>query len=112
MKPTTLNPSQAIADTGAMIRWFDKLRANLASEAADIGEQWQQLGRIGAQRDDHAATLLTRLRPFLRELSKFGAYCAEQIDAMEANPFGRDDDRETIAEGDARYYRQPGAVDR
>jgi predicted nucleic acid-binding Zn-ribbon protein len=74
-----------------LLREVNQRHHCLEMEIDSVTEQWEGLTRAGGQRADHAATLLSRLRPILHDLSQFCATCEKQIDALVANPFGRDD---------------------
>lgn len=80
----------------AMIKTLDQLNAGinrkvsgLADETVDIVEQWDRLGAVGGQRDDHQAQLLMRLVPHLKSLASFATACVERIEQYHADPFGR-----------------------
>ena len=64
---------------------------NLSIEIDSISEAWETLGKIGGQRDDHAAQLLSRLRCHLHDIARFCSSVETQIDGLVKNPFGRDD---------------------
>jgi hypothetical protein len=85
----TVTPEQAIEGLPELLGRLDALRAHLADEAGEIGEQWEGLGRVGGQRADHAAPLLARLRPHLAEIGRFASACVQQLDKFQADPFGR-----------------------
>ncbi len=70
---------------------LNRLHSQLGYEMEDVEEQWNALARMGAQRDDHAAELLGKLRPHLEGIASFCSRCVEQINAMKADPFGRKD---------------------
>lgn len=61
----------------------------LAAEVEGIEQEWAGLGRVGGQREDHAAKLMMRLEPHLRDLAKLASTAREQIIAMHADPFCR-----------------------
>lgn len=84
-----MTTTQAIEGLPTLLEKLDTLRQQLAYECEEIAEQWQQLGRIGGQRDDHAAALLSRLGPHLGETARFATACTEQIAKHVADPFGR-----------------------
>jgi len=62
--------------------------ADLESVINEILADWSGLGKVGGQREDHAAKLLGQLRPILDRMSKFAQTASRQIADMEANPFG------------------------
>lgn len=83
MTKTDLPPATEGIESLQQLR--DRLAAHLAALETGINaaqEQWSQLGRLGAQRDDHAADLLEKqvYRP-LANIATFSARCVEQIDA-------------------------------
>lgn len=84
-----MTPEHAIERLGEMRDQMNRLAhaVQLASDA--IGAQWRGLGQAGGQRADHAALLLSRLRPALRDLAAFCTTCEQQIDAFMADPFQR-----------------------
>jgi hypothetical protein len=55
-------------------------RASIAQEIERVSAQWQALGRMGAQRSDHAAALLANVRPLVAELAEFCAAVCQQIE--------------------------------
>lgn len=61
----------------------------LEAELMAVQGQWVQLGRIGAQREDHAAELLGRVKPQLQAIEDFVRRCRQQIEAMQVDPFCR-----------------------
>ena len=82
-------PIEMIAKLNEMQAEVNRFHYALDCEADEIRERWDGLGRVGAQREDHAAQLLGNLRYHLRDLRNFCAACERQIDAMVADPFGR-----------------------
>lgn len=86
-----MTPTKAITDLPELIRQINARVSPLVWETEDIAENWARLGQLGAQRDDHAAELLCRLRPSLENIAKFCTDCATQITRMKADPFGREE---------------------
>lgn len=84
-----MTPTHAIETTQELFARFERLLADMRAEEAELANQWTQLGDIGAQRDDHAAMLLNRLRPHLQELARFAGACELQLAGFAADPFGR-----------------------
>ena len=83
-------------DSVTAIKRVDELRKQfnqrlhaMSLEIDGVAEQWEGLGRVGGQREDHAAALMARLRFHLRDISTFAKNCETQIDGMVADPFGR-----------------------
>jgi hypothetical protein len=83
-----MTPSDALRDLDRMTSRFDALLAELCRSCLAARSQWTALGRVGGQRDDHAAALLAPLRTDLAALSTLAQTCHQQIDAMVADPFG------------------------
>jgi len=84
-----MTPIEAIQSTDKMHSTLNRLRSAFANETDEIVELWDGLGRVGGQRDDHAASFLGRLRPHLQTIASFCTACDEQIAEMESDPFGR-----------------------
>ena len=83
-----MDPCKAIDDKiDGLMGNVNRINNHMANEAADIVNQWDGLRRCGGQRADHAATLLSRLRPHLAEMARFCLACEKQIDEMVADPF-------------------------
>ena len=78
----------AILSLDELLKALHGIRARLADECEEISACWSGLGRVGGQRDDHAAELLKRLRPHLRTLEGLARRCSEQLEQTIANPFG------------------------
>ena len=81
------DPEALIRRLPELVKQIDIIRAHLADEAEEVVECWEGLGRAGGQRADHAAELMSRLRPHLADLENFSHTCHEQITAMLAAPF-------------------------
>lgn len=80
MKTSDLSPSDlmdTIGDLGDILR--DRLKSSV-SEIKNIEGQWDQLGRMCAQRDDHAENLLKRVKSELSRLGRFCEICCEKIE--------------------------------
>jgi hypothetical protein len=90
-----MTPPEAITRLPEMQRELNRMRALMHDEMDEIIEQWDQLGRMGGQRDDHAAGLLGRLRPHLENLADFATKCVTQINGMIADPFGTKQEAQT-----------------
>jgi len=84
-----MSPSNAILGTDDLLKSFTVRMSHLRTECEDIAEQWDGLGRAGGQRDDHAAQLLSRLRPHLASIERLSFDVQKQIDGMVADPFER-----------------------
>jgi hypothetical protein len=83
-----MTATTAIVSLDELMKKLDEIHARLAGECAEIAACWSGLGRVGGQRDDHAAELLKRLRPHLRALEGFARGCSEQLEETIAHPFG------------------------
>lgn len=85
-----MSPEIAIQSLKSQLIGELQRRLNLAAAEADtIIGSWDGLSRVSGQRADHAAALMARLTPALRDLARFCQSAATQIDDMEADPFGR-----------------------
>lgn len=84
-----MSPEQAIGALPELLKQLNSPMHFLGLEADAVSEQWDGLGRVGGQRADHAAMLLGRLRPHLRDIAKFCVAVEKQIDGMIADPFQR-----------------------
>ncbi len=87
----SVSPENLIEGLGTLMGTINGLRASLDAEQLEIAEQWEALGRIGGQRADHAASLLSRLRPALTRLASFCNDCEQQITDLVRDPFQRED---------------------
>jgi hypothetical protein len=83
----SLDPEKMIDKTDKMLGDINRRVSFLRAECEDIAEQWQGLGMACGQRADHAAVLLGRLRPHLRDLASFCKTVEGQLDSMVADPF-------------------------
>ncbi len=83
------DPAKAMDELETLRKRLNVFAYNLDGECEDIAEQWKGLGRVGGQRADHAALLLSRLRSHLADIAKFCKTVEAQIDAMVADPFER-----------------------
>ncbi len=81
------NPQEMIEKLDHLVGEFELLLECLAVGVPEVKEQWDALGRMGAQRPDHAASLLGMLVPHLTDLQRFATNCLTQIAAMKAAPF-------------------------
>lgn len=80
--------TEAITSVQEMEGQLNQVRHALHCEIEDIQEQWSVLENMGGARDDHAASLLSRLRPALDDLSRLAATMSQQITKIVADPFG------------------------
>lgn len=87
-----MNPEQMITTLESqLLGKLNVYRSNLADEISEIIELWDGLGRAGGQRADHAAELMSRLRPILSAIESFASIAQTQITTMLADPFERKD---------------------
>ena len=84
-----MTASEGIKDLPAMLKKLNTRVYRLDKEIEQINEEWNALGSMGGQRDDHAANYLRRLRPHLEDISRFIATCHVQLEIVIADPFGR-----------------------
>ena len=84
-----MTPTEAIQELGELMKQMNARLHRMHIEADEISEQWDALGRMAGQRDDHAAELLAKLRPHLSGLATFATNCETQLDRFVADPFGR-----------------------
>ena len=87
MTTSTMSPSRMIAQVDTLAAYVDDIASALRAEIKTVSAQWQQLGRIGAQREDHAAALLAQLSGHLADLERLARNAQEQIKQMNDNPF-------------------------
>jgi hypothetical protein len=86
-----MTPTHAITSTDNLLASFTLRMSHLRTECEDIAEQWDGLGRAGGQREDHAASLLARLRPHLASIARLACDVEGQLNVMIADPWGRQD---------------------
>lgn len=82
-----LSANKAAATCHQIPNKIAELAESMRLECAEIIQQWEGLGRIGAQREDHAAELLKRLLPQLRKVSSFVETVEQQLSDVIADPF-------------------------
>lgn len=97
-----MTPTQLIENLDGLLSAVRSRVDDLDAEARAIGNEWALLGRIGGQRDDHAAQLLTRLQVHLAEITHFVSRCDSQIQSLSEQPFGPPTARSTIG-----YVQEP-----
>jgi hypothetical protein len=86
------DPCKAIASLESLNGEISQLASAIRWEGERIADEWEGLRRVGGQRADHAAKLLSRLRPVLRDLGAFCQRVEGEIDGMVADPFERKDE--------------------
>ncbi len=84
-----MDPEYMIVRLNDMVGDVRRYASHLADEAELIGEEWAGLGRVGGRRADHAAQLMCKLRPILRDLAGFCTAAEKHITDMQADPFQR-----------------------
>jgi hypothetical protein len=89
--PVKMDPIFAINNLADIENDLRRLVGNINLECNELANNWEGIGNIGGQREDHAATLLTRLKPHLSGLAEFCRTVEAQIDQMHADPFGRNE---------------------
>jgi len=71
-----------------LLQGIARIGAHLTCEVEKMRTFWAGIKHAGGARDDHAAELLTRLRPHFRALERFAQNCQGQVDQAVADPFG------------------------
>jgi hypothetical protein len=84
-----LPPTKAIERLPETLKDLNRICHHLRLEADTVIEHWDV--EPGTNSEHRAAGLLGWLRPHLAELSSFASMLEKQIAAMEADPFGRND---------------------
>ena len=87
MTTSTMSPSRMITQADKLAAYVDDIARALRAEVKTVSAQWQQLGKIGGQREDHAAALLAKLSGHLADLERLAHNAQEQINKMNDNPF-------------------------
>jgi len=82
-------PEHGIDKIPDMLQAMHEMQRDFDSDAAGVVSDWIGLIRVGGQRSDHAAVLLSRLRPHLEKMTGFMNRVDEQISVMLIDPFGR-----------------------
>jgi hypothetical protein len=83
-----LTPEKAIEQLDELRKKINVRVHQLGLECDDIREHWDGLKRVGGAREDHAATLLSRLRPALADIGRLVHTVEGQINGWVADPFG------------------------
>jgi len=83
------SPIEAVECLPELLSAIDAQRAAIAVECDRIAAQWAGLGKLCAQRDDHAAEFLGNLSAPLARLESFARNVQTQIARFKADPFGR-----------------------
>ena len=78
---------KAIEGLDTLPTLLDVQLAHVKALTVEAQKQWLGLKRVGGAREDHAATLLATMKPYLRNLAKTAGDCAAQIEEWEKNPF-------------------------
>lgn len=85
---TTLDPIHMIGNLNAISNKLAEQLDSIRAVTTDITSQWDGICKAGGAREDHAATLMTRLVPSLQSMSAWCDICTDQIRQMNENPFG------------------------
>lgn len=85
-----MSPSNGMNSLDQLTPELDVLVARLNREVRQIAEQWRQLRRLGATRDDHAAALLANLIPHFAAIAAFATLRESVIRELLKDPFGGD----------------------
>lgn len=101
---TTMNATQAVTSLPNLVDGIERRAGRVQSECELAGEQWAQLGRMGAQRDDHGAELLKGVRKDVAALHGFLAVVLKQLDGVISDPFGDGAEDNHICDDDCRSY--------
>ena len=83
-----MDPEEMIGDLNTLADRVAILANNVRTQTRIVSGQWERLGKVGGQRADHAATLMTDLLEPLREMQEFAETAQQQIEDMHRNPFG------------------------
>lgn len=76
-----MDPIEVVETLDAMIIELDRLRAALSAECKEAQMEWKELRRLGAQRQNHAASLLRNVAAYgLAPLAQFVNQCLNQLD--------------------------------
>lgn len=79
-----LTAVDAIDQLDKLIGAIHKRVNRLVDESHAAALQWDRLLKTGAgRRNDHAAAILKRIRPYLVELRTYADTCIQQLDAMD-----------------------------
>ena len=87
MSTVKMPPSRMLSQADQLSAYVDDIASALRAEIKTVSAQWQQLGKIGGQREDHAAALLAKLSGHLADLERLAHNAQEQINKMNDNPF-------------------------
>jgi hypothetical protein len=82
-----MTPTKAIETLDVLVDQVDELRHVIEIESNGITQQWLALKQQGANREDMAAELLTRLRPHLDALHTLAELSSQSITDFMKNPF-------------------------
>ncbi len=83
-----MDPEEMIGDLNTLADRVAVLANNVRTQIRVVSGQWDRLGKVGGQRADHAAKLMTDLREPLRDMQEFAETAQQQIEDMHRNPFG------------------------
>jgi len=77
----------AIDTAGDLVSKVADMTAELNREVIAVQTQWAQLGKMGAQREDHGAALLKSIRAHIHALDTFCGNVDTQLGELIADPF-------------------------
>lgn len=80
MKNSSLSPSDLMDTIGQLAEILEERSMSAARGIRDTESQWGQLGRMSAQRDDHAENLLKQVKANLSRIGRFCEACCERIE--------------------------------
>jgi hypothetical protein len=86
---TMRDPIKAVESLDELNKQAQDMTDYLRAESNQIRVEWEGLKEAGGIREDHAATLLLRLRPHLDRLAHFCSNVETQIGIMHDDPFQR-----------------------
>ena len=89
-----MTASHAVETSLELVGQFQGLVDTLRADTLAALEQWEQLGRLGAQCDDHAASLLNGIRARLVLILDFAKRCKQQVVEAQTHPFGKEESDE------------------
>jgi hypothetical protein len=82
-----MSPCKAIETLDRLVGQLQEHLDHVRKETQDAQEQWRQLGRIGGQREDHAAALLRSPWAALDRLQELAAQAGTQLETAIHDPW-------------------------
>ena len=86
-----MDPEKMIGSLDALADRVAILANNVRTQTRIVSGQWERLGKVGGQRADHAAKMMTELIGPLREMQDFADIAIMQIKEVSSNPFASDE---------------------